>query len=62
MLHQNIKDNTTAAHQKLEGTVVRQLKAIRSNTDYADVLKKLLRLLQYGRTSDRSFHYPRSIA
>ncbi|QBQ40762.1 heme oxygenase [Sphingobacterium psychroaquaticum] len=39
MLHQNIKDNTTAAHQKLEGTVVRQLKAIRSNTDYADVLK-----------------------
>ncbi|MFZ4863295.1 biliverdin-producing heme oxygenase [Sphingobacterium sp. Mn56C] len=39
MLSQNIKENTTAAHQKLEGTVVRQLKAIRSNADYAEVLK-----------------------
>ncbi|WP_140938326.1 biliverdin-producing heme oxygenase [Sphingobacterium lumbrici] len=40
MLSQNIKDGTSAAHQKLEGTVVRQLKSIRSNTDYAEVLKK----------------------
>ncbi|TJZ63183.1 biliverdin-producing heme oxygenase [Sphingobacterium olei] len=39
MLSQNIKEGTSAAHQKLEGTVVRQLKAIRSNTDYAEVLK-----------------------
>ncbi len=39
MLSQYIKENTTAAHQKLEGTVVRQLKAIRSNADYAEVLK-----------------------
>jgi len=39
MLSQNIKENTTSAHQKLEGTVVRQLKAIRSNADYAEVLK-----------------------
>lgn len=39
MLSQNIKEGTSAAHQKLEGTVVRQLKAIRSNADYAEVLK-----------------------
>ncbi len=39
MLHQNIKENTTASHQKLEGTVVRQLKGIRSNLEYAEVLK-----------------------
>lgn len=39
ILSQYIKENTTASHQKLEGTVVRQLKAIRSNTDYAEVLK-----------------------
>ncbi|GGH24045.1 biliverdin-producing heme oxygenase [Sphingobacterium alkalisoli] len=39
MLSQNIKESTGAAHQKLEGTVVRQLKAIRSNADYAEVLK-----------------------
>lgn len=39
MLSQNIKESTSAAHQKLEGTVVRQLKAIRSNADYAEVLK-----------------------
>ncbi len=40
ILSQNIKENTTASHQKLEGIVVRQLKSVRSNTDYADVLKK----------------------
>lgn len=39
MLNQNIKESTTQAHAKLEGTVVRQLKAVRSNADYADVLK-----------------------
>ncbi|WP_437917728.1 biliverdin-producing heme oxygenase [Sphingobacterium sp. LRF_L2] len=39
ILSQNIKENTTASHQKLEGIVVRQLKAVRSNADYADVLK-----------------------
>jgi len=46
MLHQNIKENTTAAHQKLEGTVVRQLKAIRSNADYAEVLKNFYNYFQ----------------
>ncbi|MFD2969032.1 biliverdin-producing heme oxygenase [Sphingobacterium bambusae] len=39
ILSQNIKENTTASHQKLEGIVVRQLKSVRSNADYADVLK-----------------------
>ncbi|NGM62224.1 biliverdin-producing heme oxygenase [Sphingobacterium sp. SGG-5] len=39
MLHQNIKENTKEAHQTLEGVVVRQLKSVRSNADYADVLK-----------------------
>lgn len=39
MLSQNIKENTHAAHQKTEGIVVRQLKAIRSEADYAEVLK-----------------------
>jgi heme oxygenase len=39
MLHQNIKESTSAAHQKVEGTIVRQLKAVRSEADYADVLK-----------------------
>lgn len=38
-LSQNIKENTKSAHQTLEGVVVRQLKAIRSEADYADVLK-----------------------
>ncbi|MFD2896709.1 biliverdin-producing heme oxygenase [Sphingobacterium arenae] len=39
MLNQNIKENTKEAHQTLEGVVVRQLKAVRSEADYADVLK-----------------------
>lgn len=39
MLSQNIKESTHAAHQKTEGIVVRQLKAIRSEADYAEVLK-----------------------
>ena len=39
MLHQNIKESTAAAHQKVEGTIVRQLKSIRSEADYAEVLK-----------------------
>lgn len=39
MLNQYIKENTSSAHQKLEGVVVRQLKSVRSNADYADVLK-----------------------
>ncbi|TDS07471.1 biliverdin-producing heme oxygenase [Sphingobacterium paludis] len=39
VLSENIKENTKAAHQKLEGVVVRQLKAVRSNMDYAEVLK-----------------------
>ncbi len=39
MLNQHIKENTKEAHQTLEGVVVRQLKNVRSNGDYADVLK-----------------------
>lgn len=39
MLNQNIKENTKEAHQTLEGVVVRQLKAVQSEADYAEVLK-----------------------
>lgn len=39
MLSTNIKNATKAAHQELEGKVVRKLKAIRNNDDYADLLK-----------------------
>lgn len=39
MLSTKIKEATTEAHQNLEGKVVRKLKAIRSNDDYADLLK-----------------------
>ncbi len=39
MLSQNIKEQTLPAHQKTEGIVVRQLKAVRSEEDYAEVLK-----------------------
>lgn len=39
MLSQNIKEDTHLAHQKTEGIVVRQLKAIRTEEDYVDVLK-----------------------
>lgn len=39
MLNHNIKENTKEAHQTLEGVVVRQLKAVRSDADYAEVLK-----------------------
>lgn len=39
MLSTNIKEATKAAHQDLEKKVVLKLKAVRSNADYADVLK-----------------------
>jgi heme oxygenase len=39
MLSQHIKEQTHAAHQNVEGTIVRQLKSIRSDADYAKVLK-----------------------
>lgn len=39
MLNTQIKEATKTAHQHLEGIVVRKLKAIRSNADYAAVLK-----------------------
>lgn len=39
MLSNNIKEATKSAHQKLEVTVVKKLKAIRSHADYADLLK-----------------------
>jgi heme oxygenase len=39
MLSTRIKEATKTAHQELEKKVVLKLKAIRSNADYADVLK-----------------------
>lgn len=39
MLSQYIKENTHSAHQKTEGIVVRKLKSIRSESDYAEILK-----------------------
>src|SRR5690606_966746 len=39
MLNQNIKEYTKEAHQILEGVVVRELKSVRSDADYAEVLK-----------------------
>lgn len=40
MLSNKIKEATKTAHQQLEKKVVLQLKAIRSNADYAALLKK----------------------
>lgn len=40
MLSTKIKDATKEAHQQLEKKVVLKMKAIRSNADYADVLKR----------------------
>lgn len=39
MLSTNIKEATKEAHQQLEKKVVLKLKSIRSNADYADLLK-----------------------
>jgi len=39
MIHTKIKEATTKAHQTLEKTVVYQLKQVRSERDYAEVLK-----------------------
>lgn len=39
MLNQKVKELTHPAHQKAEGIVVRRMKAIRSEADYAEVLK-----------------------
>lgn len=39
MLSEQIKSATKSGHQELEKTVILKLKAIRSNQDYADVLK-----------------------
>lgn len=39
MLSQHIKESTHSAHQKTEGIVVRKLKNIRSEADYAEILK-----------------------
>ncbi len=39
MLSNNIKEATKSAHQQLEVIVVKKLKSIRSNADYADLLK-----------------------
>ncbi len=40
MLNQYIKEHTKEAHQALEVVVVKQLKTIRSEEDYAHILKK----------------------
>ena len=39
MLSNHIKEATKISHQELEGKVVRKLKAIRSDSDYAELLK-----------------------
>lgn len=39
MLSNTIKEATKSAHQKLEVVVVKKLKAIKTNDDYADLLK-----------------------
>lgn len=39
MLRDKIKEATKSAHQQLEALVVKRLKAIRNNADYADLLK-----------------------
>ena len=39
MLSTAIKTATQEAHQKLEKKVVKKLKAVRSNADYAELLK-----------------------
>ncbi|MBE8719971.1 biliverdin-producing heme oxygenase [Sphingobacterium pedocola] len=39
MVNTKIKEATQQAHQQLEKTVVLQLKSVRSNADYANVLK-----------------------
>lgn len=39
MLSESIKEATKTAHQQLEVKVIKQLKAIRSNADYAEFLK-----------------------
>jgi heme oxygenase len=39
MLSSNIKEATKEAHLQLERIVVQKLKAIRSNADYADLLR-----------------------
>lgn len=39
MLSSSIKEATKSAHQQLEVVVIKKLKAIRSNADYADLLK-----------------------
>lgn len=40
MLNEYIKEHTKEAHQTLEVIVIKQLKAIRSEEDYANILKK----------------------
>lgn len=39
MLRDILKEQTHAAHQKAEGTIIRRIKAIRTEEDYIDVLK-----------------------
>lgn len=52
MLSTNIKEATKAAHQQLEKTVVLRLKAIRSEADYAELLKNFY---TYFSTLEKSF-------
>ncbi len=39
MLREQLKERTHAAHQKTEGIIIRKIKAIRSESDYVEVLK-----------------------
>lgn len=46
MVSTKIKEATQVAHQQLEKTVVLQLKSVRSNSDYANVLKNFYAYFQ----------------
>lgn len=52
MLSTNIKEATKVAHQQLEKIVILRLKSIRSNADYADLLKHFY---AYFSTLEQSF-------
>lgn len=55
MLSTNIKEATKAEHQNLEKQVVLKLKAIRSNADYADLLKHFYAYFSYIETAIKPF-------
>jgi len=55
MLNTNIREATKAEHQNLEKQVVLKLKAIRSNADYADLLKHFYAYFSHIEASIKSY-------